>query len=67
MEKVLQSVVVHASHTSYKNGNVILLKYLFNGSSGLLFFDVREVFEAEDEKDLSRMDINKGKHLRKAM
>ena len=66
MEKVLQSVVVGASSTSYNNGNVFF-EIFFDMNSDLLSFDARTVFEAEHAKYLDMMHINKGKNLRKAM
>ena len=39
------------------------MKYLFDGRSGLLSFDTRELFEEEYTKDLDMIDTNKGTNL----
>ena len=67
LEKVLQSVVVDVSRTSYKNGKVLFLKYLFGGRSDLLLFGARSLFESDHLNCLYLIDRIKGTHLRKAM
>ena len=67
VEKVLRSVVVDASRTSHNNGNIIFLKYLCDGRSGLFLFDTMEVFEAYHANTLDLMDRKNSTNLWKAM
>ena len=66
MEKVVHSVVVDVSRTSYNN-KTSFFKYIFGGCSGLLYFDARKVFEAWYANYFDMVDRNKFTNLWNAM
>ena len=66
-EKLLDIFDVDSSRTSHNNGNIIFLKYLCDGRSGLFLFDTMEVFEAYHANTLDLMDRKNSTNLWKAM